>query len=28
VIEEGVTDQIFMNPRHELTRNYITGRFG
>jgi phosphate transport system ATP-binding protein len=28
VIEEGVTDQIFMNPRQELTRNYITGRFG
>jgi phosphate transport system ATP-binding protein len=28
VIEEGVTDQIFMNPREQLTRNYITGRFG
>lgn len=28
LIEEGMTDQIFMNPRHELTRNYITGRFG
>jgi phosphate transport system ATP-binding protein len=28
LIEEGVTDQIFMNPRQELTRNYITGRFG
>jgi phosphate transport system ATP-binding protein len=28
LIEDGVTDQIFMNPRHELTRNYITGRFG
>jgi phosphate transport system ATP-binding protein len=28
LIEDGVTDQIFMNPRQELTRNYITGRFG
>jgi phosphate transport system ATP-binding protein len=28
LIEEGVTDQIFMNPREQLTRNYITGRFG
>ncbi|MGL5448095.1 MAG: phosphate ABC transporter ATP-binding protein PstB [Rhabdaerophilum sp.] len=28
VIEEGVTDQIFMNPHEQLTRNYITGRFG
>ncbi len=28
LIEDGVTDQIFMNPRNELTRNYITGRFG
>ncbi|CAN1495023.1 PstB ABC-type phosphate transport system, ATPase component [Rhabdaerophilaceae bacterium] len=28
LVEEGVTDQIFMNPREQLTRNYITGRFG
>lgn len=28
LIEEGPTDQIFMNPRDQLTRNYVTGRFG
>jgi phosphate transport system ATP-binding protein len=28
LVEMGKTEQIFTNPRHELTENYITGRFG
>ena len=28
LIEVGVTDQLFTNPRHKLTQDYITGRFG
>jgi phosphate transport system ATP-binding protein len=28
LIEVGVTDAIFTNPRHKLTEDYITGRFG
>jgi phosphate transport system ATP-binding protein len=28
LIEVGETDQVFTNPRHELTEDYITGRFG
>ena len=24
----GETDEIFTNPRHKLTEDYITGRFG
>lgn len=28
LVEVGNTDQIFTNPVHELTENYITGRFG
>jgi len=28
LIEVGDTDQIFTNPRHQLTEDYITGRFG
>ena len=28
IIEVGETSQIFTNPRHELTENYITGKFG
>lgn len=28
LVEVGETDQIFTNPQHELTENYITGRFG
>ncbi len=28
LIEVGDTDQIFTNPRHPLTEDYITGRFG
>ena len=28
LIEVGSTDRIFTNPRHELTQDYITGRFG
>lgn len=28
LIEVGATDQIFTNPVHKLTENYITGRFG
>lgn len=28
LIEVGATDQIFTNPAHKLTEDYITGRFG
>lgn len=28
LVEVGDTDKIFTNPSHELTENYITGRFG
>jgi phosphate transport system ATP-binding protein len=28
LIEVGQTDEIFTNPRHKLTEDYITGRFG
>jgi phosphate transport system ATP-binding protein len=28
LVEMGPTEQIFTNPEHELTENYITGRFG
>ncbi|MBU4262642.1 MAG: phosphate ABC transporter ATP-binding protein [Proteobacteria bacterium] len=28
LIEVGKTDRIFTNPRHQLTEDYITGRFG
>ncbi len=28
LIEVGETDQIFTNPKHKLTEDYITGRFG
>ena len=28
LIEIGDTDQIFTNPKHKLTEDYITGRFG
>jgi phosphate transport system ATP-binding protein len=28
LIEVGPTDRIFTNPRHQLTEEYITGRFG
>ncbi len=28
LIELGVTEQIFTNPQHKLTEDYITGRFG
>ena len=28
LIEVGATNQIFTNPRHKLTEDYITGRFG
>lgn len=28
LVEVGDTDQIFTNPQHQLTENYITGRFG
>jgi phosphate transport system ATP-binding protein len=28
LIEVGETNQIFTNPRHQLTEDYITGRFG
>ena len=28
LVEVGETAQIFTNPRHKLTEEYITGRFG
>ena len=28
LVEVGSTDQIFTNPQHKLTEDYITGRFG
>lgn len=28
LVEMGKTEQIFTNPEHKLTENYITGRFG
>lgn len=28
LVEVGETDQLFTNPRHRLTEDYITGRFG
>jgi len=28
LVEEGPTDLIFTNPRHEMTERYISGRFG
>ena len=28
LVEMGDTKQIFTDPRHELTENYISGRFG
>lgn len=27
VVESGTTEQVFSNPREELTQNYLTGRF-
>jgi phosphate transport system ATP-binding protein len=28
MIEQGVTDEVFANPKHKRTSDYITGRFG
>ena len=28
LVEVGDTNSVFTNPQHELTENYITGRFG
>ena len=28
LIEIGKTDDLFIKPRHQLTEDYITGRFG
>jgi phosphate transport system ATP-binding protein len=28
LIEVGQTDQVFTQPRHKLTQDYITGRIG
>lgn len=28
IVEEGPTDQIFTNPKHEVTEQYISGHFG
>ena len=28
VVETGPTSQIFTNPQHQLTEDYVSGRFG
>ena len=28
LIEVGDTEELFIKPRHQLTEDYITGRFG
>ena len=28
LVEVGETEQMFTTPQHEMTQNYITGRFG
>lgn len=28
LVEVGNTEELFVNPKHELTQNYLTGRFG
>jgi phosphate transport system ATP-binding protein len=28
LVEVNATDKVFTNPEHQLTENYITGRFG
>jgi phosphate transport system ATP-binding protein len=28
LVEVGKTEQVFTNPAHNLTEDYITGRFG
>ena len=28
LVEMGATDEIFTRPQHQLTEDYITGRFG
>jgi phosphate transport system ATP-binding protein len=28
IVEVGDTSRIFTNPRHDMTENYITGKFG
>ncbi|MDB3892347.1 phosphate ABC transporter ATP-binding protein, partial [Alphaproteobacteria bacterium] len=28
LVEVGETAKVFSNPQHEMTENYITGRFG
>ena len=28
LVEVGNTQDLFVNPKHELTQNYLTGRFG
>jgi len=28
VVERGETTQIFTNPKHRLTEDYVSGRFG
>ena len=28
LVEVGLTDKLFIKPQHEMTNNYITGRFG
>ncbi|MBN9262732.1 MAG: phosphate ABC transporter ATP-binding protein, partial [Hyphomicrobium sp.] len=28
LVEQGDTSEVFVNPQHEITQAYITGRFG
>ena len=28
LVEEGTTPEIFTNPKHQLTEDYVSGRFG
>jgi phosphate transport system ATP-binding protein len=28
VVEKGPTTEIFTNPKHQLTEDYVSGRFG
>jgi phosphate transport system ATP-binding protein len=28
VVEQGATLEIFTNPKHQLTEDYVSGRFG
>ena len=28
IVETGPTSEIFTNPKHQLTEDYVSGRFG